>query len=170
MYIYSKIKPHVISILLNNRLYCAFCMLCSSKISGPMTHWQATADIIHLISQGSTADIIWLEIWDHPVQLSQCLSQWQLTSADSSRLRGAGDCCPKYFMNSWVLDWFSDSICAMKCSVRQSALCYNTLLHIISYYYINHTYILLCSLFLHCYYNIITHYYISYYYILLQNH
>ena len=159
-------KPHVICILLNNRLYCALYMLCSSKNSGPMT--QATADIIQLISQGWTADIIWLEIWDHPVQLSHWLSQWQLTSTDSSR--GAGDCCPKYLLNSWALDWFSYSTSAMKCNVRQSALCYNTLLHIISYYYINHYCILLLSLFLHCYYIVITHYYIHNYYVLLQNH
>ena len=52
---------------------------------------QTTADIIQLISQGWTADIIGLEIWDHPVQLSQWLSQLRLTSADSSRR--TGDCC-----------------------------------------------------------------------------
>ena len=91
-----------------------------------------------------------------------------LTSADSSR--GAGDCCPMYFMNSWALGWSSDPWSAIKCSGWQSDICYNTLLHIIPYYYIDHYYVLLCSLFLHNYYIIITHYYIGYYYVSLQIH
>ena len=137
-----------------------------AKIYGPMT--QATADIIQLISQGWTADIIGLEIWDHPVQLSQWLSQQLLTSTDSRG--GAGDCCPMYLMNSWALDWSRDSRRSMKCSVRQSDLSCNTLLHIISYYYINHYYELLRYLLLHCQYIVITHYFIHYYHVSLQNH
>ena len=46
----------------------------------------------------------------------------------------------------------------------------NTFLHIILYYYINHYYVLLCSLFLHCYDIIITHYYSHYYCLLLKIH
>ena len=115
-----------------------------AKISGRMT--QTTADIIQLISQGCqwTADIIGLEIRDHPVQLSQWLSQRRLTSA--------GDCCPMYLMISWALDWSRDFRSAIQLSVRPLDLCYKTLLHIISYYYIHHYYVLLRSVFLHCFY------------------
>ena len=83
-----------------------------------------------------------------------------------------------YLMNTWALDWSRDSRSAMTCSVRQSDLCYNTLLHIISYCYIDHYYILLRSLFyivipllLHIItFTIIMYYYkiiITYYYIII---
>ena len=60
----------------------------------------------------------------------------------------------------------------MKCSVRPSNLCYNTLLHIISNdRIILLNYVLLHSLFLNCYYIIIANcYYFHYYYVFLQNH
>ena len=111
---------------------------------------QATTDIIQLISQGWTADIIWLEIWDHPVQLSQWLSQQRLrlTSANSSR--GAGDCCPMYLLNSWALDWSSDSRTWSDSQPFVITHCY-ILYHIITliiitYYYILYFYIVITML------------------------
>ena len=74
----------------------------------------------------------------------------ELTSADSSR--GAGDCCRG---TSWI-----PGRCAGPATLKVqwsvasdiNPICYNILLHIISYHYIDHDHVLLRTLLLHCEY------------------
>ena len=54
------------------------------------------------------------------------------------------------FLGAARLGWSQDPWSAMKCSVWLSDTCCYILLHIILYYCIDHYYVLLCSLFLHC--------------------
>ena len=115
-----------------------------------------------------------LEIQDHTVQLSQWLSQ----RCPSLQPRPCQDWFKQrgwrrlrmYIVNSWALGWSRDPWSAIKCSVRQSDICYYTLLHITLYYHFDHYYVLLRSLFLHCKYIIIISEYFGNYYTLSQNH
>ena len=115
-----------------------------------------------------------LEIQDHTVQLSQWLSQ----RCPSLQPRPCQDWFKQrgwrrlrmYIVNSWALGWSRDPGSAIKCSVRQSDICYYTLLHITLYYHFDHYYVLLRSLFLHCKYIIIISEYFGNYYTLSQNH
>ena len=96
---------------------------------------------LHVVLAGDTGTIPF-SYCSRPV--TEWLSQWsQSLQHDHARpgsSRGAGDCCPMYFVNFWVLGWSSN----LRCEVQWSVAC-DSRTFVITHYYTLYYYITLIN-------------------------